>query len=355
MKKLIHHNSLSDLRGFEGKVYCYWGLGGGGSDLLTSILKIEKKNKIESLCIVPKDLEHEFFITNINSKIFTARIAHGLKTLWRWDAFIVLGLLIFLSSWRSNKKEFVFVMPHPWDLPISKILKLSKMKITRIIHDDQSHRGEVWPFKRSITQRCKSSDHLIFLSNFVKEKVEVNAKRILPLTEVRDLFDLTGTNISNQKKDYVLFIGRGKIYQGLQLIPEIIERVQSQIPTVKFVIAGAGYRNIKRMIEPLHGVTLIDDWLKPDEVNSIISGSKLLVLPYLEGTQSGLIAKAHRLGTPVLSTDVGGLKEQIMIGINGEVTNSTSVESIVLGILRMLKSLENYQNSKQPNLESWIK
>jgi glycosyltransferase involved in cell wall biosynthesis len=48
-----------------------------------------------------------------------------------------------------------------------------------------------------------------------------------------------------------------------------------------------------------------------------VAKCKVLVLPYIEASQSGLIPIAHAFGKPVVVNSVGGLPEQVIDGLNG--------------------------------------
>ena len=70
-------------------------------------------------------------------------------------------------------------------------------------------------------------------------------------------------------------------------------------------------------------------------------------MPYIEASQSGVIAIAHSLSTPVVVTPVGGLIDQISVGKNGLIARDTSPESLAESIdqaLLMEWSLEDEEN-----------
>jgi glycosyltransferase involved in cell wall biosynthesis len=64
----------------------------------------------------------------------------------------------------------------------------------------------------------------------------------------------------------------------------------------------------------------------------LIRSSKLVVLPYIEASQSGVIAIAHSLSTPVVVTPVGGLIDQISVGKNGLIARNIAPESLAEAI-----------------------
>ena len=71
------------------------------------------------------------------------------------------------------------------------------------------------------------------------------------------------------------------------------------------------------------------------------------MLPYVEASQSGVIAIAHSLSTPVVVTPVGGLMEQVIEGPNGLISEKVTPESLASAIDAALATdwkLESMEN-----------
>lgn len=349
------YRHLIELRNFEGNVYCFFGQRGGGADLLSSILSLEATIEKSSYSIVARDLSISLEESVDKNNILKMNIAHGGWCYIRLDLYFKVFLQILFLSIGKKKRNFIFIMPHPWDLSITKLLRLNRNNVVRIIHDNDSHLGEKWPTRKAMIARCKNSDHLIFLSDFVRKEFIKNLSGNFPSNEIRPLFDFRIEDLAYLKKNYVLFVGRGKKYQGLELIPRIIEDFAQLCPGVEFVLAGSGYKQIAQKVKNLNNVILVDRWLSIEEIDKLIGQARVLILPYLEGTQSGIIAKATRLRTPVLCTPVGGLIEQVKAGVNGEISETISVESIVKVATQMWKNPEKYYKIEARNLGIWLK
>ena len=60
----------------------------------------------------------------------------------------------------------------------------------------------------------------------------------------------------------------------------------------------------------------------------VFAAADLVVLPYREGSQSAMAPLALAHGTPVLTTDVGGLAEVVRDGVNGMVIAPGSAQAI---------------------------
>jgi glycosyltransferase involved in cell wall biosynthesis len=69
-------------------------------------------------------------------------------------------------------------------------------------------------------------------------------------------------------------------------------------------------RSLAERCRAVRGVELVDRFLSDDEFDLWVAAADRVVLPYRRSWSSGVLARAHALGTPALVTDVGGLAEQ---------------------------------------------
>ena len=77
-------------------------------------------------------------------------------------------------------------------------------------------------------------------------------------------------------------------------------------------------------------------WVEEHEIPHIFSTASAVVLPYVEASQSGVIATAFACSTPAIITPVGGLTEQVKHRVNGIVSEDMSPESFYKSILTLL-------------------
>ena len=69
-------------------------------------------------------------------------------------------------------------------------------------------------------------------------------------------------------------------------------------------------RGLRELCERTPCVTLIEDYVSDEDFDAWIQAADRLVLPYRRSWSSGALARAHRLGTPAIVSDAGGLPEQ---------------------------------------------
>ncbi len=94
-----------------------------------------------------------------------------------------------------------------------------------------------------------------------------------------------------------------------------------QYPDKSLTIAGKG--KLSNRFNKIN-FFLVNKWLTNHEIDTLIRNSHLVVLPYTEASQSGVLAIAQSLSTPVVATPVGGLIDQIDNLHNGVVAESLS-------------------------------
>jgi glycosyltransferase involved in cell wall biosynthesis len=135
-----------------------------------------------------------------------------------------------------------------------------------------------------------------------------------------------------------------KSYKGLERMLAVWEGIDN--PEARLLIAGAGIKKslINRRVP--NNVIQIDRWLTEAEIWGLIENTKGLILLYEEATQSGVAAIALNLGVPILSTNVGGLKEQLR-----GASNALIVENNVLAIKQGLTEFGKLERITKSNLE----
>ena len=81
-------------------------------------------------------------------------------------------------------------------------------------------------------------------------------------------------------------------------------------------------------------VRLEDKYISNEEVAVYFAAADVVVLPYVEASQSGIVPIAYSFNTPVISTRVGGLPEAVLDGQTGFLVDPGSPERLAETILR---------------------
>lgn len=131
---------------------------------------------------------------------------------------------------------------------------------------------------------------------------------------------------ANIAGEEVLFFGRIDSNKGLNLLYKII----MQSPNIKYRIAGELVDNslstLLKKISALKNVNAEIRRIESKELSELFQNTMLVILPYSDGTQSGIPYLARSLITPVLVADVGELALTVSDDIYGDKLKSRKPE-----------------------------
>ena len=124
----------------------------------------------------------------------------------------------------------------------------------------------------------------------------------------------------NQEFKYILFFGIIRDYKGLDLLLEAIDDLSDDF---HLIVAGEVYGSFDKYQEIIDDqglkdkVHLFNRYIPDEEVKLYFSVADVCVLPYKSATQSGITAISDHFDLPVIATDVGGLKENVLHEVTG--------------------------------------
>jgi glycosyltransferase involved in cell wall biosynthesis len=81
-------------------------------------------------------------------------------------------------------------------------------------------------------------------------------------------------------------------------------------------------------------------FIPPDEVGSYFRRAALVVLPYIEATQSAVLVTAYTFRKPVVATRVGGLPAMVREGETGFLVPPRDAQALAGAVIRLLRDPE---------------
>jgi len=162
-------------------------------------------------------------------------------------------------------------------------------------------------------------------------------------------------NIDTRNEKVILFFGYIRKYKGLNYLidamPEILKKLR-----LKLLIVGEFYEDEKKYFDQIESLKLRDsvevvsDFVPDEKVRYFFSASDIVVLPYVNATQSGITQIAYYYDKPVIATDVGGLSEVVKNNETGFIIAPESSKAIANAVVKFYE--ENLEEKFSANANS---
>lgn len=211
----------------------------------------------------------------------------------------------------------------------------------------------------------------------MSKKVELDLIKLKPNAKYKlvkhPIYSNFGTPLSKQiarkklnitEEKVVLYFGYIRKYKGIKYLIKAVPRILEKVD-VKTIIAGEFYEDKEPYLKEIKNtgredkILLVDRFISDDEVNTYFSAADLLVLPYINATQSGITQIALAYNLPCVVTDVGGLPEVVLDGKTGFVVppeNSEAIARAVIDFFEIADKSEMIKNiEKEKSKYSWEK
>ena len=153
-------------------------------------------------------------------------------------------------------------------------------------------------------------------------------------------FRNTSNKVFAEENNYILFFGRIMEYKGLEYLIKAEPLIMKEIPNAKIVIAGAGsyFNRYKASLERNDNFILYNHFIPNEMVNELFQKASVVVLPYIDGSQTGIIPIAYSFKKPVVVTSVGSIPEVVEDGKTGYIVPPRNEEKLADAIIRLLKN-----------------
>lgn len=213
------------------------------------------------------------------------------------------------------------------------------------VHDPFPHSGEQSLYvkiKRWFAMRLVKQFVLLNKSQVNKFCKVNNIKESNVLINQLGVYDIIKKyaylNIERKNSDKtILYFGRISPYKGIEYLLEAAVAVHKKIPNVKFIIAGSGkyYFDINKY-EHCDYIDIKNHFISLEDLGQLILKSDIVVCPYIDATQSGVVMTSFALNTPVVCTNVGGLPEMVEHNKSGIVIPPKNAEKLRDALIYML-------------------
>jgi len=241
--------------------------------------------------------------------------------------------LYFLKMIKKINPDIVLITDnHPWYLLYGWIFR-KKLRVVQ--HDPLLHMGEnsgLFANIAALTNKMlRKWAQIVFVHGiFLKKQI-----KDVPQEKIKTIFHGTYDFFTHFKEEYnerrdVLFFGRFSPYKGL----DVLVKAARQLPEVTFTIAGEGEFDF---VIPKN-VLLINEYLSEKNTAKQFRSHKIIVLPYKDASQTGIIPIAYSFKKAVVASDVGSLKEVVVNGKTGLLVTPNNSKELSKAITKLLNS-----------------
>ena len=153
-----------------------------------------------------------------------------------------------------------------------------------------------------------------------------------------------------KKKNVALIVG-GTGQFGISLSKYLLRK------NFKIIIAGEGedFEQYSNLIENSKSFDIRNYRIPEEEMHTLFSNCSVVVLPYIEATQSGIVPYAFQHGKPVIASDVGSISDLVENEKNGILLPPKDTEALADAIISLLldkKKLRFYSRNAKRKYKS---
>jgi len=130
-----------------------------------------------------------------------------------------------------------------------------------------------------------------------------------------------------ENEKVVLFLGRIRPYKGLEYLLSAFKLLLANRSEYRLIIAGEPKKGSEEYLDYIRRtisreflrqeVILKIEFIPDDQMELYLKAADVMVLPYKEIFQSGVLFLGYSFGLPVIATDVGSFREEIIEGRTG--------------------------------------
>ena len=241
-----------------------------------------------------------------------------------------------------------FTGPHLWNVPLVRALRRAGVPVIHTLHDLDPHAGTRLGPLLHVWNRLIMHSAARILVHGEQYRARLAARGCAERVAYTPLLHLflshanqaaahaphgSTPDAPDGERPLALFFGRLEKYKGvdnlLAAYAMLGERAPAyQPPAFDLALAGPGELPHFWTGSLPHGVTRYTGLIDDDLALELFRRCSLVVLPYVDATQSALIAAAYFFHKPVIVTHVGALPEYVVAGATGFVVEPNHPPSL---------------------------
>lgn len=259
--------------------------------------------------------------------------------------------VIFHTLWNGKLEHFDRTLLMLYYRLLGKKIVLTAHNVNRARRDGRDS------VLNRLTLECQYAlaDHIFVHTTKMKDELECafhvkpTKVTVIPFGINNAVSDtsLTGRDARSQLKlgdhdKLVLFFGAIKPYKGLEYLVQAFQKIAAKDPELRLMIAGERKKECEGYLgaieKAIDGDPTSDrvmrriEFIPDDETEVYFKAADVLVLPYTEIFQSGILFLAYAFGLPVIATDVGQFRDDVVEGVTGFICPPASADGLAAAL-----------------------
>lgn len=231
---------------------------------------------------------------------------------------------VLLKRLRELKPDLVHVnsghIANPFFLP-----DLARhIPVVASIHDIQTHPGERRPVEwLKVPPLLRAARVVLVHGRSLREAAlrrwRLPAGRVVAFPLVMGALPVGAAGVAMPQPGALLMFGRLLRYKGYEALGDALALAAPQAPALRVIIAGPGALSPVRALLERHGdrVEVRCGYVADAAVAPLFRAASVVLLPYTEASQSGIVQLAAAFARPVIVTRTGAIPEVVDDGRTG--------------------------------------
>lgn len=319
----------------------YWSRRGGARYTLELAQAFKRRSDIELFLLLSKRNELLSDFVEMDCRRWFVDTYQGMPS------FVLASLRLpllkrQLARYISDQRieTVISTMPHPWSWYLASAIAPTGAKLVSIIHDARVHPGDSNTLLRfRLGRELAAAAGVVTLSESVRSGLRFSGPlSVIPHGPFSWQSDAPGPRRYPKNRPFrFLFFGRILAYKGMGLLLQAYDRLAVRRDDIELWIVGSGnLRPYAALLNRLPRVAVINRWIPESMIGGFFQEADAVVTPYIEASQSGVLAVAMGTGLPSVVTPVGGLIEQIEPGASGIMARAPTPEALAEAMAQLL-------------------